>query len=86
MTSLKNTLNQSQRLWSAHTNPLTLLGGVVLTTPPIFELANQSAPFSQVIFALDQSQTVLKTVLNRRIPLLQYIRYTQYDRYTQYSS
>ena len=39
-------LNQSQRLLSAHTNPLTLLGGGGFDHPPTFELANQNAPFS----------------------------------------
>ena len=47
--------DQSQRLLSAHTNPFMLLGGG-FDHPPIFELANQNAPFSHVIFALDQSE------------------------------
>ena len=66
MTSLKNTLNQSQRLWSAHTNPLTLFGGVVLTTPPIFELTNHSAPFSHVTFSLDQSERSILPLTNQK--------------------
>ena len=66
MTSLKNTSNQSQRLWSAHTNPLTLFGGVVLTTPPIFELTNHSPPFSHVIFSLDQSERSIFPLANQK--------------------
>ena len=47
------------------TNPLPLSRGVVLTTPPIFELANQNAPFSHVIFALDQSERSIFPTANQ---------------------
>ena len=63
MTSLLS--DQSQRLWSAHTNPFTLFWGLVLTTPPIFELANQSPLFSQMIFALDQSERSIFPTTNQ---------------------
>ena len=49
--------DQSQRLWSAHTNPLPL---------PSFELTNQSAPFSHVIFALDQSERSIFPTANQK--------------------
>ena len=43
-----------------------LFGGVVLTTPLIFELANQNAPFSHVIFALDQSEGSIFQTTNQK--------------------
>ena len=64
MTSLLS--DQSQRLWSAHTNPYTLFGGVVLTTPPIFELTNHSPPFSHVTFSLDQSERSILPLANQK--------------------
>jgi len=43
-----------------------VIGRIKLTTPPIFELANQIAPFSHVIFALDQSQRSIFPLANQK--------------------
>ena len=45
--------------------PSNAFWGVVLTTPPTFELTNQSAPFSHVVFALDQSECSIFPLTNQ---------------------
>ena len=58
-------LNQSQRILSAYTNPLTLFGGG-FDHPQTFFSANQKAPFGHVIFALDQSERFILQLTNHR--------------------
>ena len=81
MTSLKK-LVESQRVFYAPYKPSTVFrgGGVVLTIPQLFVSQSlrsiwsrdiRSRPIKTLHFTTDQSETVLKTVLKVRIPLLE---------------
>ena len=66
MTSLKKHVKPITASLVCPYKPFTAFWGVVLTTPPIFELANQSAPFSHVMFALDQSERSIFSTTNQK--------------------
>ena len=75
--------DQSQRLLSAHRNPLTVFGEVVKTTPQTFKLANHNAPFSHVIFPLDQSECSIFTSTNQNAPFSHQPIRTQIQKWSQ---
>ena len=66
MTSLKKHVEPITASLVCPYKPLYAFWGVVLTTPPIFELTNHSPPFSHVVFALDQSERSIFPLANQK--------------------
>ena len=66
MTSLKKHVEPITAFLGRPYKPFTTFWGVVLTTPPIFELTNHSPPFSHVVFPLDQSERSIFPLANQK--------------------